>query len=351
MTDLLSQLLAVGGLALLIAALLAPFETLGWWAGWFGDRVVADPEPPSETAPAAKAEGPSCYVVYLSGIGSLAGDAHSVNERALLRGLEEALPNARVIGDVFPYSAAGIPLTGQRMLASFWTLLQRKRMGTARLLRLMINLRNLYQVLVAADTRYGPLYDFGIARRIARSLLDQGFEPERGTPVFILGVSGGAQVAIGVAAFVSQLAPARLEVVSIGGVMAADPGLDYVTHLMHFYGTRDRIEKMGAWVFPRRWPMFSQSSWNRAIADGRLTTRQIGPMTHNGRGGYLDDEVFLKDGRTHFEVTLTCVVDAIGSRLERYDRLSPKGPLAQPGPRPTPPVVQAVARTSTQTGA
>ncbi len=39
-------------LALLISGALAPLETLGWWAGWFG--VAPEHDPPPETGvPAA----------------------------------------------------------------------------------------------------------------------------------------------------------------------------------------------------------------------------------------------------------------------------------------------------------
>lgn len=69
-------------LALLVTGALAPLETLGWWAGWYGDPVderrldpldghpeEADaPEPgaPQATTAATATRGP--WVVYLSGI-------------------------------------------------------------------------------------------------------------------------------------------------------------------------------------------------------------------------------------------------------------------------------------------
>ena len=43
-------------LGLLIWAAFSPFETLGWWAGWFGDKIYDDSIPPDGRVRAVPSE-------------------------------------------------------------------------------------------------------------------------------------------------------------------------------------------------------------------------------------------------------------------------------------------------------
>ena len=69
--SLLQNLLLVGFILLLLMIVTAPLETLGWWAGWFGqnddtpDNAALRPEP----APQAKQ-----WAVYMSGIGDISDE-------------------------------------------------------------------------------------------------------------------------------------------------------------------------------------------------------------------------------------------------------------------------------------
>ena len=67
-----STSLLVGGFALVLSLALAPIELLGWWAGWLGPERRSERRRP----PAADADAPppACFVVFLSGIGSISGD-------------------------------------------------------------------------------------------------------------------------------------------------------------------------------------------------------------------------------------------------------------------------------------
>ena len=260
------HVLLVGGFALVLSLALAPMESLGWWAGWLGP----DPEDPPPPPPAADAGDapPACFVVFLSGIGSISGD--------------ELLPA-------------------------------------------LLNVRNLFQVLVSADHRYGPLYSFGIARVARERLEAHGYRPESRTPVVLLGSSGGGQISVGAATFLGAELDAPLAIVTFGGVMASDRGIEEVTRLASLYGTDDKVYRLGRTIFPGRWPLASASFWNVARSEHRLSERAIGPMGHSGRGGYLDAAP-RADGAPLLERTVGAVAAAVRDVLSAQ----PPGPGSRP---------------------
>jgi hypothetical protein len=57
-------------------------------------------------------------------------------------------------------------------------------------------------------------------------------------------------------------------------------------------------------LFPGRWRWITNSSWNRAKDDRRITFIPMGAMAHNGPRGYLDAECFLDNGQSHLDATL-----------------------------------------------
>jgi hypothetical protein len=307
----LGTLLLVALLALFVAGALSPLETLGWWAGWYGrarhQQILVRALP---GAPPARAR----YLVFLSGIHSVSDEAYAEREIALLQRLEERMPELAIV-PVFPYSVTNRALTGQRVFAWFWRLLLRRKLDHRLLAGItgqLINLRNLWQVAVSADRRYGPLYNQGSADLIVRTLLEHGYDPARAAPITLVGYSGGAQIATGAAPHLHELLGVRIEVISLGGVLSADPGIEAVDRLYLLAGSRDRVQRLGALVFPGRWPLFPYSSWNRARQRGRIARIDLGAVGHTGRDGYLDSEARLQDGRSYLEHT----VDAIATIVE-----------------------------------
>ena len=320
--------------ALLLAGALSPLETLGWWAGWYGDPVderAIDPacgsadesdEASPERTPEADAgtevgrgeagavsPAASPWVVYLTGIQAVGPVSYADADRRLLARLADAVPSGRVV-EVFPYSVTNRALTGERTFARVWRWALRAKLDHRRLLQVagfLINLRNLWQVLVSADRRYGPFYSRGSAELIVRSLRRRGYPLEPGPyapRIVLVGYSGGAQVAAGAAPFVRQRTHAEVTVVSLGGVLAADPGLLAADRVWHLYGTADRIHRWTSWMFPGRWRLLPWSPWNVARHRGRLREVAISPCDHTGVDGYLDEQAHVRDGRSYFEVTL-----------------------------------------------
>ena len=180
------------------------------------------------------------------------------------------------------------------------------------MLRGLINLRNIYQVLVSADHRYGPIFSQGAASAIEAALLKAGYAPGGGARIVIIGYSGGAQVAVGAAPFLKARLGASIDVISIGGVLASDRGIDAVDALHHVHGDRDRIEKIGAVMFAERWGAFANSRWNIAKRDGRLKLHKLTDIIHAGPDGYFG--LPKRGDKSNNERTQEIVADILSAR-------------------------------------
>jgi hypothetical protein len=287
-----------------LSAILAPLESLGWWAGWFGEHEPAD-EPAADAAELAAAEH---YVVYLSGIGAITDDSIPEEEIRWLPALAAQIPASMLITDVFPYRVTGAGLTGQQAFAWLWRRIEQMRLqNPAALLANLVNMRNLLQVAVSADPRYGPIYNLGVAQAIVASLHRHGYRAGSGAPITLLGWSGGGQIALGAATFLKRMLQAPIRLISIGGVMSDDPGVESLERLYHFYGEKDSVQSLGARAFAGRWPVFPLSRWNRALALGTIQMVSLGSIAHNGVGNYFDWDTILADGRSCAETTLAAV--------------------------------------------
>lgn len=317
MTPLIAHIVLVCGLVLVITLAMAPLESLGWWAGWLGPGD--DPDMPDPVVvPAGDADGPApdCFIVFLSGIGSISGDRLMPHESAFLDRLQAALPEARIVRDVFPYAPSGRELlTGQRVFTWLWRRVQQWRLNGTRLLPAILNIRNLFQVLVSADHRYGPLYSFGIAHVARERLAAHGYVPDSAVPVVLLGSSGGGQISVGAATYLRAQLNGALAIVTVGGVMASDRGIAEVDRLTSLYGTADRVYALGRRGFPGRWPLAAGSFWNTALNEHRLVERAIGPMAHSGSGGYLGTDPRPGGGPLFTDITVDQVAAAVRELL------------------------------------
>ena len=301
---------------LIIAGVSAPYETLGWWAGWYGDEP-GKVEVPGPLTPSAAGH----FVVYLSGIGVSSAEAYSPLERRFLRELKKELESAELVTDVFPYSSRNHALTGQRMFAWLWRRLDRLR-GRGRLsaLSFLINLRNFWQVLVSSDARFGPLYNYASSELIYATLLAHGYRVGSGVPVTLIGYSGGGQIALGAAGPLKHALRAPVHIVSLGGVMSSNEEVLELDSLTHLYGAKDGTQRLGYIMFPQRWPVMVHTPWNRARQRGIIRRVPMGPVGHTGRGGYLDPKTRLDSGESFLEQTLRTVVSLIegAERGERF---------------------------------
>lgn len=336
------QITGVIILALIIAAMVAPNEALTWWqhnslditqsldgdhppvftwpqlseamsgAVVSDDLALAEEERNVTPKLVLNQKETDHYLVYLSGIGTSGPDQLPVLEVPMVNSLIERLGDTTVVWDVYPYSVENQALTRGRRLSGVWRKLRGwkydKKPG--RFLASLINIRNAFQMLVSSDRRYGPVFNMAVAQQIAAALLRHGYVPEHKKPVTLLGWSGGAQIAVGATWYLASLGmPVR--VMSMAGIMSADPGIDRATKIWHLSGRKDHVQAFGKVLFVRRWRIFRKSSWNRGLRDGRIEMVDLGELTHVGKTGYYSAKVALADGRYPCQATLDKIVEVL----------------------------------------
>ena len=322
--DSLGFLLILGVILFFLAAVLSPFETLGWWAGWtkksLDDEISESSGPfqnPSIRQPAVATDHlsapPEHFLVYLRGIATANAELGR-REQGFVDLLQSKIPEATVISDIFPYSATNNPLTGERAFARLYQRLLNLRLRFRNsLFAILFIVRNLMQVAVSGDPRYGPIYNSGIAREIGLRLIQHGYPTGAEQPIWVLGWSGGGQIALGTARYLHQLFQVPVYVISIGGVMLDDPGIAEIEHLYHLEGSRDNIPRLGDILSPGRWRFVRHSAWNKALQAGRITFIDPDPMRHTGKDDYFDYKARLPNGQNHTEQTAQVVAEIITS--------------------------------------
>ncbi len=306
--DLIVLILAM----LVVAMVLAPLESLHWWATREVEEPDIGPAPTSAELTLSAPDGlPQRFVVYLSGIGAIAANDVPEEEVPFIRDLHERLPGFRVIDDVFPYAVDNRGLTAERVLGGLWRWLEQLRLKNPNtLLASLINLRNLLQLFVCADRRYGPTYNMGTAREIHRSLVRHGHRPGSPDEVVLLGWSGGAQIALGATWYLHAMG-LRTSLLSLGGMLSDDIALARVDHLWHLYGTKDYLQASGKLLFAGRWPIATASPWNEALREGKITMIELGPYNHNVKEHYFDYESKLPDGRSYAGKVIDTIADIL----------------------------------------
>jgi len=310
--NFISSLLTIFLLALLVILLIAPFESLQWWAGWVADEPDGDnavPRAPAATGAPAAARQPDQYVLFLPGVGAMGTDVDPWEQR-LVDMLHAGLHSGVVLAGLFPFTVREDTLTDRRT-AWFWRWLADVRDRRPSLVARLIDWRNLTQVFVSMDPRYGPIYNKGVQEKLSGVLDEQGYVPGSSTPITLIGYSGGAQIALGASLYLGYELRAPVAVISLGGVLGDDPALATVEHLYHLWGTNDLEARLAMAVVPARWRVSKRSWWSQAVAAQRITETCLGEMAHTGPKGYLDAKTRAPDGRSYLEVTASAMLAII----------------------------------------
>jgi predicted Abi (CAAX) family protease len=321
--QLLLNFLWIGVVALVVAGLLAPLETLGWWAGWYDDEVNTTVNAGELAEPVADPSRVSRYVVYLDGIG-ISSFEYLPDIAEFLDTLAPTLSeDVALIRGIMPYSVMNAPLDEDRPLSFLWRYADRLRFANPMsVLGLLVNIRNVLIVGVSADKRYGPIYNQGIAQVVFNGLVKNGYRVGSGTPVTLIGYSGGGQMCCACAPYLKRAIGAPIDVISLGGVMSANINILRLEHLYHLAGDKDVVEKLGVKIFPGRWKIFPLSYWNRAKRRGKVSFISLGPVGHQVPGGILDPKLTLPDGRSSLQQTIDTINailrgDVLEAELER----------------------------------
>lgn len=294
------------GISLVLAGLLAPFEALGWWAGWYGSdrdpRVLAFKDTQSRLPTRLDPTTPH-YVVYLDGIGK-SSFKYSEHSSRFLERLAESLPSDRIlIQSIMPYSVINLPLTIGRPFAKLWQWIE-----TTAKFEVLVLLRNMFQVAVSVDSRYGPIYNRGTAQIIINCLLGQGYQPGSGALITLIGYSGGGQISMGAVPYLKKVLAAPIEVISLAGVISGNNEVAQAEHLYHLVGEKDRVARFIPYLFPRRWSIISWSNWNLARSRGEISFVSLGKVGHDSKNGPLDEQAMLVNGYNHLEQTLSIIL-------------------------------------------
>ena len=308
LVQLVLNLVWVGLVALVVAGLLAPLETLGWWAGWYEDDVNTTVNAGSLAQAPAPDQTFSRYVVYLDGIGKSTFE-YLPDIEEFLDTLAPTLPaDVALVRGIMPYSVMNAPLDEDRPLAFLWRYADKLRFANPMsILGLLVNIRNILIVGVSADKRYGPLYNQGMAQVVYNGLVKNGYPLESGIPITFIGYSGGGQMSCASAPYLKRALGAPVDVISLGGVMSANINLLKLEHLYHLVGEQDTVERIGPKMFPGRWKIFPLSYWNRAKRRGKISIIPMGPVGHQVPGGILDPDLILEDGRSSLQQTIDTI--------------------------------------------
>ncbi|MBE9225357.1 CAAX protease [Phormidium sp. LEGE 05292] len=332
---LIFNLFWIGVVAIVFAGLLAPLETLGWWAGWYGDDLnTVAAEQGSRGAAKQGSTGAeeqensltqhsklSRYIVYLDGIGQ-SGEEYTPDVEDFLTAFKAVLPqDMELIEGLMMYSVLNKPLNEDRPLAFLWRLADKMRWSNpTALLGIMLNLRNVFIVAVSADQRYGPIYNQGIAQVLYNGLIAQGYQPGSGVPITLIGYSGGGQMSVAAGSYLKRATGAPIDVISLGGVMSANNNLLKLQHLYHLVGEKDSVERIGPIMFPGRWKVFFLSYWNRAKRKGKISIISLGEVGHQVPGGMMDPNAFLPDGRSYLQQTIEVILQILEGKALRSDQ-------------------------------
>lgn len=287
---------------LLLPILTAPLETAAWLTG--KARRIAPPARPRTF------QGKQLQIVYFTGVAGYSGEFLARREEAFLGLLQERFPDASIHRDIFPYSVENRPLNGERIFRSLWMFLHKWRLRLPNnVFDVFIVLRNIGQLLVSADPRYGCAYNEGLSQ-----VLMQKLQPD--LPTFFVAYSGGAQMAVGACGQMSGFFIQKPVLLALGGVFTDDPGIAGFHSVVQIRGSRDRwVPDLGKLLYPGLWKWQFWSSWNRFRRSGRFRRVTSSTHCHVGKCDYFGFDK-SDSGTTYQEWSADLVTQSIAGSLE-----------------------------------
>lgn len=247
-----------------------------------------------------------CYIVFLPGVGDFSTDELTPGEATFIDSLVQKHHNCVAVRDVFPYSVANKGLGAPRLLAPVWRFAH-EASEKLKLASVLIKIRNLWRFAISADSRYGRIYNLGIASAIVdRMNAAHPIPPSSSQPlkILLIGTSGGVEVAQNAASYLKQWLDAKIDIISIGGVFDGKNGFNAIEHFYHLRGRRDWVEDIGGIIFPSRWKWNIRSPFNQARLQDRYTAITSGPHTHDGAESYFDEKATIEDGTSYVDLTI-----------------------------------------------
>lgn len=313
------KLLTLAGIILLMWGIVSPVGTLVWWLNEGADNLGLLKKTPNAfgaTFPPNNIQNDklsnnsniNCYIIFLPGVGDFSGDQLTDGERLFLTSLVESHSTCDAVADVFPYSVSNKSLGGQRLLAPIWRFADQAQgvLGSAGVL---IKIRNLWRFAISADSRYGTIYNQGIANAIIERMNAVHPIPRDSNQpikIILIGTSGGVEVALNAVHYLKQGldTQTKIIVVSIGGVFNGRNGFQETDHIYHLRGERDLVEDLGGVLFPSRWLWNVTSPFVQARLQGRYTSSISGNHAHDGAQGYFGEDLIDNSQKKYVDLTI-----------------------------------------------
>lgn len=287
---------------LMLPILFAPLETARWKS--VRSRKMPRPHPTPNTSPV-----PKLQLVYFTGVAGYSGDFLARREKAMLDRIRDLYPEIVILHDVFPYSVSNLPLNGERVFRWLWTWLHKWRLKIPNnVFDVLIVIRNVGQLLVSADPRYGPAYNTGLAH-----VLEERLHPA--SPTVFLAYSGGAQMAVGAARKLEGYLNRRPSLIALGGVFTDDPGISGFESVVQLRGSRDYwVPELGRLLFPGLWRWQFWSTWNRYRKSGRFRVVESGTHCHVGKTDYFGFQKLPGEEKTYGDLSAELIVRELRSQ-------------------------------------
>ena len=284
-------LLQVLGLLLLIlipaAGIYSLVTEFTFWEGW----LEGLPQPAQLFTQGEPAQSlHNCYVVYLDGIHQLERD-HPPRVSAFLQLLEQGLADTMLlVRGLETYTVLPVALAEDAGSAWFWRRLfaiqEHHPNGLVQLLSaVLVQANNVIKVGISSDRRYGPILNYELALKISLRLAEAGFRPDGSSRIVLVGYSGGAEMAMGVADYLRRIGRSPVGIVSFCGVFSGNQVLRDVAGVTTIVGSKDPVAAFGRIAYPGRSPFLPLSNWNKARQAGRIRRHEVPGMNHNGASG------------------------------------------------------------------
>lgn len=284
-------LLQVIGLLLLIlipaAGIYSLVTEFTFWEGW----LEGLPQPEELFAECESTQsGHRCYVVYLDGIHQLERD-HPPRVTAFLQLLEQGLADSMLlVRGLETYTVLPVALAEDAGSAWFWRRLfaiqEHHPNGLVQLLSaVLVQANNVIKVGISSDRRYGPILNYELALKISLRLAEAGFRPDGSSRIVLVGYSGGAEMAMGVADYLRRIGRSPVGIVSFCGVFSGNQVLRDLSGITTIVGSKDPVAAFGRIAYPGRSPLLPLSNWNKALQAGSIHRHVVLGMNHNGSRG------------------------------------------------------------------
>ncbi len=259
-------------------------------------------------------DGPEGFVVYLDGVGRYERRTTPVG-RGFAGAVAERLPRWVVVLSLMPNDITQEPAWQRPVTGRLWRRLHRASPVT-------VLVRGVWEAVVALDPRYRDLLAEEHTRQVVAHLQAAGYVPGSGTPVVLVGLSGGAQTALRSASEVARsLGGAPVDVVTLGGFADGSADLGGVRRVHAVVSWGDPAELLPVLLFPSRWTALGVGAWRRAKLAGTVVVRRHDYATHIGPGGYLSATAHAPDGRTRLAQAADVVAAAARQLLADRTRV------------------------------